>query len=287
MRHFFKAFFLQSFLRFSLLRSSILRSSLLKVSFLSYLGTSFFLLNFLSIFIFLSSCSALKRPDTEKSSEGGLFSFFQSRNPAEQSSSKEDFYEDEEPLSLPPGMGPKPYPHYKIPSYTNLTPGSLKAFDWPVDEARLSRGYFLKDPRGRKKRPHLGIDLAYHRGTPIYASHSGKVIYVGSSFKGYGRMVMIENEDGDFATLYAHLLKSRVRQGMWVKQGDHIGDMGNTGRSTGTHLHFEIRTIQGTVDPLEYLPKIKNTTPLNLYGKTFSIPDSEEQASEEAKTESL
>lgn len=169
------------------------------------------------------------------------------------SSSEIEDYEDEEPLSFPPGLGPS-----KKFSYRHLTPGSLQVFDWPVDEARLSRGYFLKDPRGKKKRPHLGIDLANRRGTPIFAAHNGKVIYVGSGFRGYGRMIMIEGPTGEYATVYAHLSKSRVRQGMQVRQGDRIADMGNTGRSTGNHLHFEIRTLQGPMDPLAYLPKVSD-----------------------------
>jgi len=178
-----------------------------------------------------------------------------------------DFYEDEEPISLPPGMGPE---GKNTPKYSHLTPGSLRVFDWPVDEARLSRGYFLKDPKGRKRRPHLGIDLANRKGTPIYASHNGKVIYVGSSFRGYGRMIMIEGPQGDYATLYAHLSKAKVRQGMWIKQGDLIGEMGSTGRSTGTHLHFEIRTLQGAVDPIAYLPPVSGERPPNIFGKIYN-----------------
>lgn len=188
----------------------------------------------------------------------------------------EESYEEEEPISLPPGMGPEGKKNLK---YTHLTPGSLKVFDWPVDEARLSRGYFLKDPKGRRRRPHLGIDLANRRGTPIYASHDGKVIYVGSSFRGYGRMIMIEGRQGDYATLYAHLAKAIVRQGMWVKQGDLIGHMGSTGRSTGTHLHFEIRTLQGAVDPIAYLPPVHGERPSNIFGKSFNKESSENKGS--------
>lgn len=129
-------------------------------------------------------------------------------------------------------------------------------FDWPVDEARMTRGFFLKDPRGRSRRPHLGIDLAAPRKTPIYASHSGTVIYVGREFRGFGRMIMIEGKGG-WATLYAHLSKAKVKEGQSVRQGDLIGEMGRTGRATGVHLHFEIRKQSGPVDPLEYLPQAR------------------------------
>lgn len=125
-------------------------------------------------------------------------------------------------------------------------------FDWPVDNARLSRGFL---PRGtkKKKKPHLGIDLAAPRGTPILAAQNGVIIYSGREFKGYGKMIMIENGNG-WATLYAHLDKFFVTEGQKVRRGEVIGAMGNTGRSTGSHLHFEIRRQSGPIDPLPFLP---------------------------------
>lgn len=143
-------------------------------------------------------------------------------------------------------------PGQKISSGDDTIPGPK--FDWPVDEARMTRGFFLKDPRGRTRRPHLGIDLAAPKKTPIYAAHSGTVIYVGKEFKGFGRMIMIEGKGG-WATLYAHLSKARVKEGQSVRQGDLIGDMGRTGRATGVHLHFEIRKRSGPVDPMLFLPQ--------------------------------
>lgn len=141
----------------------------------------------------------------------------------------------------------------KLPEIANAS-GSVPAgyFDWPVYEARMTRGYFHKAKK-RRGRPHWGIDLASHKGTPILASHDGLVIYVDREFRGFGRLIMIEGRNG-FATLYAHLSRSRVRIGERVKQGQKIGDMGNTGRSTGVHLHFEIRRRSGPIDPLQYLP---------------------------------
>jgi murein DD-endopeptidase MepM/ murein hydrolase activator NlpD len=124
-------------------------------------------------------------------------------------------------------------------------------FDWPVVEARMSRGFLPKVTR-RRKRPHKGIDLAAQRGTAVMASHDGMVIYTGKEFKGYGKMIMIE-KDG-WATLYGHLDKIIVYEGQRVRQGDVIGALGNTGRSSGPHLHFEIRKADGPIDPLPYLP---------------------------------
>ncbi len=121
-------------------------------------------------------------------------------------------------------------------------------FDWPVDQARMSRGFL---PNRRK--PHLGVDLAAPKNTKIYASHDGVVIYSGRDFRGFGKMIMIEGTQG-WATLYAHLSSSLVREGQKVLQGDSIGLMGRTGHATGVHLHFEIRKAKGPVDPLLYLP---------------------------------
>jgi murein DD-endopeptidase MepM/ murein hydrolase activator NlpD len=129
------------------------------------------------------------------------------------------------------------------------------SFDWPVNSARLTRG-FIPKPTGKRKRPHLGLDLAALKGTPIFASHEGTVIYVGREFKGYGRMIMVEGKKG-LASLYAHLSKSTIKTGQTVHQGDKIGEMGRTGRASGVHLHFEIRTENGPVDPLQYLPTSK------------------------------
>jgi murein DD-endopeptidase MepM/ murein hydrolase activator NlpD len=145
----------------------------------------------------------------------------------------------------------------KIVKRTKTVPVNVKKplFDWPVWEARMSRGYL---PRGtkRRRRPHKGIDLAAQRGSAVMASTDGIVIYTGKGFKGYGKMIMIETigENAGFATLYGHLDKIVVFEGQKVSQGEVIGALGNTGRSSGPHLHFEIRKLEGPVDPLPYLP---------------------------------
>jgi murein DD-endopeptidase MepM/ murein hydrolase activator NlpD len=130
-------------------------------------------------------------------------------------------------------------------------------FDWPVWEARMTRGFL---PHGTKKRrrPHKGIDLAAPRGSAVMAAQDAVVIYTGSGFKGYGKMIMIESVDsrdgGNWATLYGHLDKILVYEGKKVKQGEVIEALGNTGRSSGPHLHFEIRRLDGPIDPLPLLP---------------------------------
>ncbi|WP_413291539.1 M23 family metallopeptidase [Bdellovibrio sp. HCB337] len=139
--------------------------------------------------------------------------------------------------------GPLSAPDKKI-SFVDKT----DLFDWPVDDARLTRGFLPK-----KRRPHLGIDLASKRGTPILAAQGGMVIYTGREFRGYGKMILVESGNG-WATLYAHMDKIVVQEGQKVSRGQMIGAMGRTGRATGVHLHFEIRKDRGPIDPLPLLP---------------------------------
>lgn len=136
--------------------------------------------------------------------------------------------------------------------------------DWPIDEARMTRGYMPNPKRG--KRPHWGIDLAGPKGTPILAAHDGTVIYVGKAFKGFGRMILLEGRNG-FATVYAHLSKANVKLGQKVAQGEVIGGMGRTGRATGVHLHFEVRRGRGPVDPLSYLPNASSIAKGPAFGE--------------------
>jgi murein DD-endopeptidase MepM/ murein hydrolase activator NlpD len=122
-------------------------------------------------------------------------------------------------------------------------------FDWPLDQARLSRGFQI----GGKK-SHWGVDLANKKGTGILAAEKGTVIYTGKGFHGYGNLIVIEHGN-EWATLYAHLATITVKEGDEVKRGEEIGKMGNTGHSTGTHLHFEMRHNRQPVNPMAYLPE--------------------------------
>lgn len=137
-------------------------------------------------------------------------------------------------------------------------------FGWPVANVKLSRGFLPN-----KKRPHLGIDITGPKGTPIYAAHDGTIIYTGHEFRGYGKMILIEGENG-WASLYAHFNKITVEEGQTVKKGDMIGQMGRTGRATGVHLHFELRKNKGPVNPLLYLPRgtdLKQYEEIDLEGE--------------------
>ena len=137
-------------------------------------------------------------------------------------------------------------------------------FIWPVFGGTITRGYkkpksgkIKNSRRWRKKHLHHGIDVADRKNTPIYAAHSGRVIHVGRDrlgFRGYGKLVVIKSEDRQWKTYYAHLNRFRVKYGQKVNKGQVIGLMGNTGRSRGTHLHFEIRKANQPIDPIDHLP---------------------------------
>jgi murein DD-endopeptidase MepM/ murein hydrolase activator NlpD/Flp pilus assembly pilin Flp len=101
---------------------------------------------------------------------------------------------------------------------------------------------------------HHAIDVAAPLGVPIYAAAGGEVVVADyTEYPGYGRMVVIRHAGG-YQTLYGHLSVSYVRPGEYVAQGEVIGRMGSTGRSTGPHLHFEVSRGSWLLDPLQVLP---------------------------------
>jgi murein DD-endopeptidase MepM/ murein hydrolase activator NlpD len=120
---------------------------------------------------------------------------------------------------------------------------------WPVDQGQLS------SPYGRRwGRLHEGIDLAAPTGTPVRAARGGTVLYAGNTLRGYGHMVVLQH-DGDFLTAYAHNSVLLVRVGDQVKAGQMIARVGQSGRATAPHLHFELRKGQVPQDPLRFLPR--------------------------------
>ena len=123
---------------------------------------------------------------------------------------------------------------------------------WPADGTVTSEFGEI-----RKTHTHEGIDISNNTGTPIRSTANGTVIAVGSSGN-FGRRIMIyhgTDENGTtYVTIYAHLSQLNVKTGEKVDQGDIIGLMGNTGFSTGTHLHYEIRVNGTQVNPRMFLP---------------------------------
>jgi murein DD-endopeptidase MepM/ murein hydrolase activator NlpD len=116
----------------------------------------------------------------------------------------------------------------------------------------FSSGFgFRRDPINRTIRMHNGIDINNRIGTPVYASANGIVVFTGVE-SGYGNMVTINHGYG-ITTNYAHLNDILVREGDEVKRGDKIGTIGVTGRTTGPHLHYEVRINGVPMDPKTYI----------------------------------
>ena len=154
------------------------------------------------------------------------------------------------------GTNPSYLPHY------NMTPKPRDPFVlnmgnlagkmlWPVD-GKVSSPF----GKWRGSHRHQGIDIPMPAGTPIRAARNGVVSKTGNNstpgFRGYGNFMIMDHGDG-LQTFYAHCLSLAVVQGQRVMQGQVIGYVGSTGRSTGNHLHFEVRVNNNKVDPMRFL----------------------------------
>ena len=125
--------------------------------------------------------------------------------------------------------------------------------DKPVKTAAFTSGYGLRtDPFRGAAAMHAGIDLSGPIGTPIYATADGVVSTAGYNSGGYGNLVKIDHGRG-IETRYGHLSTLIVRQGQRVTRGQVIGRMGSTGRSTGSHLHYEVRIDGRAVNPIPFM----------------------------------
>ena len=122
---------------------------------------------------------------------------------------------------------------------------SISTVNWsmPVSNTRITSPFGL-----RRYRWHYGTDLKVYYGDPVKAAFDGIVRIVDYERYGYGRYVVLRHLNG-FETLYGHLSKAKVKVGETVKAGELIGQGGSTGRSTGTHLHFEVRYQGNAIDP--------------------------------------
>jgi len=128
----------------------------------------------------------------------------------------------------------------------------IKRLRWPLRGAELT----ITSPFGpRGGRVHKGIDLRAPRGAPSLSALAGKVVRVAYEKKGYGRYIIIDHGQG-LESRYAHHHKNLVSEGDSVEAGAQIGEVGNTGRSSGPHLHFELRYRGEPLDPLVYLPAL-------------------------------
>ena len=145
-------------------------------------------------------------------------------------------------------------PHHEVPSI-DTPPGKLAM----PTIGRLSSGYGTRiDPILHTESLHPGLDMAAPAGTPVVAAAAGTVTHAGPAGT-YGNLVTIKHANG-LETRYAHLSAVGVAKGAEVTPGTEIGKVGSTGRSTGPHLHFEVREDGKLMDPKGYLP-------LNTSGK--------------------
>ncbi|MEA2084474.1 MAG: M23 family metallopeptidase [Thermodesulfobacteriota bacterium] len=122
---------------------------------------------------------------------------------------------------------------------------------------RITSGYGRRiDPFTHKPAIHYGIDIQNKRGTKIVATADGKVVKTGYD-KGYGKFIKIDHGN-EFHTLFGHAKKILVKKGQRIKRGHTIGLVGNTGRSTGPHLHYEIHFKKKTINPYKYMKIAKH-----------------------------
>lgn len=151
-------------------------------------------------------------------------------------------------LSLrPTTSGGVSWPDTPDYSPSETQPGSNRRWLWPA------RGVYTSPFGWRWGRMHKGIDIANSVGTPVVAAQSGRVTFAGWNDGGYGYLVEITHEDGS-RSIYAHHSRLLVQAGEEVVQGQQIGLMGSTGRSTGPHLHFEIHAPGlGAINPMHLL----------------------------------
>ncbi len=139
--------------------------------------------------------------------------------------------------------------HKKVrPPAGGKAPALESALLWPV------KGSVTSNFGIRRSGKHDGIDIAAPSGTPIMAAADGTVIFSGWGPSGYGNIVVIRHSDA-LVTVYAHNKENMVERGAAVKRGDTIAAVGDSGRATTTHCHFEIRINRIPYDPLIYLDK--------------------------------
>nr|WP_284126276.1 M23 family metallopeptidase [Parerythrobacter aestuarii] len=122
----------------------------------------------------------------------------------------------------------------------------------PLEDATLTSSYGMRNhPVLGGRRAHKGVDLAAPTGTPVYATADG-LVQMAQWFSSYGKFIKI-GHGNDLETRFAHLSRIVVEKGAMVKKGDLIGYVGSTGRSTGPHLHYEVRIGGVAVNPIPYM----------------------------------
>jgi len=142
-------------------------------------------------------------------------------------------------------------PSYAHPAFAMPTTVSIPA-RMPVEGVALTSDYGMRwHPVLGGRRQHKGVDLAGPVGTPVHATADG-VVSRADWFSSYGLYVALEH-GGDIETRYGHMSRLNVAAGQHVHKGDVIGFIGTTGRSTGPHLHYEVRIAGNAVNPIPYM----------------------------------
>ena len=133
-----------------------------------------------------------------------------------------------------------------------LSNGASSRFIWPLEGEVVSTFGWRVHPVLGNRHHHDGIDIDVPEGTIVHAAAGGEVYFYGEQ-PGYGNVLVLEHADGYF-TMYGHLSSAIVSSGRYVEMGQEIALSGNTGISSGPHLHFEIRNGEFPIDPLRYMP---------------------------------
>ncbi len=132
-----------------------------------------------------------------------------------------------------------------------------RMFAWPVEHGEISSGFGI-----RNGTMHDGVDIAAPLGTAVHAAESGTVIYAGR-LRGYGNVIIVRHDD-HYVTVYGHNSTNLVREGDAVARGQVIGTIGESGRTTGANLHFEVRRDNTARNPLAYLPRPDQTAGISF-----------------------
>jgi murein DD-endopeptidase MepM/ murein hydrolase activator NlpD len=138
-----------------------------------------------------------------------------------------------------------------------------RIFAWPLDHGEISSGFGI-----RNGTMHDGVDIAAPIGTAVHAAESGTVIYAGR-LRGYGNVIIVRHDD-HYVTVYGHNSANLVREGDAVARGQVIGNIGDSGRTTGANLHFEVRRDNTARNPLAYLPRPDQTAGISFARNTGS-----------------
>lgn len=132
-----------------------------------------------------------------------------------------------------------------------------RIFAWPVEQGQISSGFGM-----RNGSMHDGVDIAAPVGTPVHAAEGGTVIYSGR-LRGYGNVIILRHDD-HYVTVYGHNSQNLVREGDSIARGQVIGNIGDSGRTTGANLHFEVRRDNIARNPLAYLPRPDETAGISF-----------------------